>query len=440
MSQLQTDETITNPAFQRLLQQCVHCGLCSAACPTYEVLHTEMDSPRGRISLMRAASEGRVSLNGSFAKHIDLCLACRSCETACPSGVRYGVLVGQTRIAVEKARQIKRTEKFVRDLTLRKLMPNHRRLKRLAGFVRLYQNSGLQRLVRKRKFLPEPLLTMESLLPDIPNNHEENHRSSQAVNTEAGTVAFFRGCVQDAFLAQVNAATLRVLKYNGYRVIVPPDQTCCGAAQFHVGEVDLSRQLARQNIDAFFRLEVEGHQVQAIINNAGGCGASLKEYADLLKDDPVYAEKAEVFVSKVRDISEFLAEHLTVQPKGEIHARVTYSDSCHLRHAQKVTLQPRALLHKIPGLEVVELQHPEFCCGSAGVYNIIHPDLANEILKKKIEDIAATQADTVVVTNTGCYLHILGGVHRGELQVQVKHLVELLDLSYRLGFNGHENS
>lgn len=425
MSQLIPPESLTDPDYKRLLQQCIHCGLCLPACPTYAVFGTEMDAPRGRIALMRAASEGRIGLDGAFEEHISLCLSCRACETACPSGVRYGTLVETARIAMEKARTPSMSERFVRWLSLRKLLPHIGTLRLLARLIRMYQVVGLQHLVRRLNFLPGPLQTMEALLPPLSTHYMDYRHVAPAIGPRQGTVAFFHGCVQEAFLCDINKATIRVLQRNGYEVHFPQGQTCCGAAPLHVGEDELARDLARRNVDAF-----AGDEYNAIINNAGGCGATLKEYAHLLRDDPAYAAKVDWFVAKVKDISEFLTNHLNNPPQGEVCVRATYADSCHLRHAQKVVRQPRSLLQAIPGLELVELKRADQCCGSAGVYNITQAETANAVLDNKMADIAATSADTIVTTNTGCYMQLLYGVRRAGHKARVVHLVELLDQSY----------
>ncbi|HEX7972941.1 MAG TPA: heterodisulfide reductase-related iron-sulfur binding cluster [Anaerolineales bacterium] len=418
-----------SPEMAHLLQQCIHCGLCLQACPTYMVFGTETDSPRGRISLIRAASEGRIGLEGAFQEHIDLCLACRACETACPSGVQYGALVETARIAIEQNRRPAWPERLARWLALRQLMPHVGRLKVIARLGLLYQAVGLSRLVRALDFLPGPLKTLEGMLPPLPARYPDYRRPAPARGPRRGKVAFFYGCVQEAFLADVNAATVRVLQENGYDVHFPPQQTCCGAAQLHLGELELTLKLARQNIDAL--LDAGSEPYTAIINNAGGCGAALKEYAHLLKDDPLYAEKARRFVGKVEDISEFLVEQGWAPPRGEVRARITYSDSCHLRHAQRVIQQPRDLLRAIPGIELVELSRPDLCCGSAGVYNLVQTEAANAILDQKMQDIAATRADLIVAANTGCYFQLLYGARRAGYRARVVHLVELLDQSYQ---------
>ena len=415
--------------YQADVQKCVHCGLCLQACPTYSVFGTEMDSPRGRIVLMRAVSEGRIGadeLNDGFTTHISRCLACRACETACPSGVPYGSLVEEARVLVEHARRPGPAERFVRWLGLRQLMPHVGRLKLLAVLLWLYQAVGLHRLVKSMPFLPPTLRVMQAILPPITPRWRDYQQPARPIGVYYGRVAFFIGCIQEALLAPINEATIRVLQRNGYAVVFPQPQTCCGAAQLHVGDEDLARDLARQNIDAFDALNVE-----AIIVNAGGCGAQLKEYAHLLRDDPAYAEKARQFVAKVQDISQFLVGHLNVPPRGEVRVRATYADSCHLRHAQKIVKPPRDLLKQIPGLTLVELKNPDRCCGSAGVYNLVHPDIADDVLDEKMADIASTGAELIVTTNTGCHMQLYAGVERARLKARVMSLVEVLDLSYR---------
>jgi len=425
MNSTNQSNTLAAPEFKMLLNKCIHCGLCLQSCPTYAVFGTEMDSPRGRIALMRAASDGRIEFGGAFENHISLCLMCRACEQACPSGVQYGTMVETARVALEKTRNPGAVERFVRWLALRQLMPHQERLRFLAWWMRLYQILRIQYLVRGLNLLPKALQNAEALLPCISAFRSDYRSFAPAIGERRGKVALFHGCVQDVFLNEVNSATVKVLQRNGYEVHFPKEQTCCGAAQLHVGEEELFLDLARKNVDSFL-----AHEYDAIINNAGGCGSTLKEYDHLLKDDPVYAEKAREFSTKVKDINEFLMENFHVPPKGNINARVTYADSCHLRHVQKVIRQPRDLLQQIPGLELVELNNPDRCCGSAGVYNIVQMETANAILEDKMEDIASTGADIIVTTNTGCHLQLINGVRRLGLKARVVHLVELLEQSY----------
>ncbi len=412
--------------YRELLDKCVHCGLCLQACPTYAVFGTEMDGPRGRIALMRAAVDGQVSQEEfltTFSEHITLCLECRACESACPSGVQYGKLIEGARIAVEELRDPGVVERFIRWVGMYQLMPHIGQMKMLARLMWLYEVLGVQWVVRTLNILPRPLNAMEGILPPISGRHLDTSKPAPAIGEKRGTVAFFYGCIQEAFLAGINSATIRVLQRNGYEVHFPQSQTCCGAAQWHTGGEKLAQELARQNIEAFEPYDV-------VVNNAGGCGLTLREYPDLLGDDPAYAERAEDFAAKVQDFSEFVHEHLHVPPTGVLNVRATYSDSCHLRHGQGVIDQPRDLLNMIPGMQLIELKHPEYCCGSAGIYNIVQSETANAVLDVKMADIAATGADVLVTSNTGCHMQLVAGVRRARLNTKVLHVAEMLDLSY----------
>ncbi len=412
--------------YRDLLKACVHCGLCLQACPTYAVFGTEMDSARGRIALMRAAVNGKITKEEfltTFAEHITLCLECRACESACPSGVQYGKLIEGARVALEAQRHPGPAERFVKWLGMYQLMPHVGQMKLLARLMWLYESLGGQWLVRTLNLLPKPLNAMEGILPPITAHYPNYDHPAPAIGEARGTVAFFYGCIQEAFLSGINAATVRVLQRNGYEVHFPQAQTCCGAAQWHTGGEALAKDLARQNIDAFEPYDV-------VVNNAGGCGLTLKEYPDLLGDDPVYAGRAEAFAAKVQDFSEFVHANLHTPPEGALHIRATYSDSCHLRHGQGVIDQPRELLRGIPALELVELRQPDRCCGSAGIYNIVQSETANAVLDAKMADIAGTGADIVVTSNTGCHMQLVSGVRRARLNAKVMHIAEVLDLSY----------
>jgi glycolate oxidase iron-sulfur subunit len=346
--------------------------------------------------------------------------------------VKYAKLIETTKVALEHHRKQGAGERAIRWVALKQTMPHVGRLKGMARLLKVYQVTGVQSLVRRMNFLPRPLSAAEGILPPIETRYRDYSRPAEARGEKRGEVAFFIGCIQEAFLNSVNEATIRVLQRNGYEVHFPEGQTCCGAAQLHIGEEALAQELARKNIDAFERYDV-------IINNAGGCGATLKdEYEDLFHDDPVYAEKARAFGKKVKDINEFLMDNLREMPTGIVKLRATYSDSCHLRHAQKVVKQPRALLKLIPGLELVELKLPDRCCGSAGVYNIVHSETADQVLATKMADIAATGAEVVVASNTGCHMQLIAGVRKAGMTangqtVRVMHVVELLDMSYGNG-------
>ncbi|NJP04311.1 MAG: 4Fe-4S dicluster domain-containing protein [Chloroflexaceae bacterium] len=425
-----TLERLTTPAYQTMLQQCIHCGMCLQACPTYHVFGTEMDSPRGRIVFLQAAANGAIDQDGLslLTTHLDRCLGCRACEPACPSNVQYGRLLEEARIALQQQQTPGLAERFVRWIGLDLLLPHRQRLKRLAWLCWFYQICRLQSLVRASGWLPEPLNAMEQILPPIIPRYRRDGQRAPALGTYRGRVGFFAGCVQEAFLAPVNEASIRVLQRNGFEVVEPSAQTCCGAAHIHLGAEAQAQELARRNIDAF-----TAQPVDAIVTNAGGCGLMLKEYAHLLKDDPVYAQKAAALVARTYDIHAFLAEHLYVPPTGRLTARVAYVDSCHLRHGQRVIQQPRSLLRLIPGVELVDLHYPDRCCGSAGVYNITQIATARTILDAKMDDIRQTNATMIATSNTGCHLQLIAGSRQSGLALPVHHVVEVLEQSYQQG-------
>lgn len=408
-----------DPPDPELYLDCIHCGFCLPTCPTYLVLGNEMDSPRGRLTLIRAASEGNIAISDSFARHMDLCLLCRACETACPSGVKFGPLMETARGQIGRQHRYPPAEQRFRDVLLR-TFTDLGRLRILVSLLRLYQRSGLQRLLRGSGLLSRlgRLGRMESLLPRVPAPRTcALPEVTPPKGERRGRVGLLLGCVQRYFFAHVNAATVRVLSENGYEVIAPQDQGCCGSLLVHEGEREQGKQLARQTIDCF-----EQANVDLIVVNAAGCGSAMKEYGELLHADPVYAERAKTFSRKVRDISELLAEtplRGALQPLG---LTVTYHDACHLAHGQKIRREPRMLLKAIPGLQLVELKESDFCCGSAGTYNLRHPDLAQQLLDRKIERIKETGADIVVSGNLGCSLQIEKGLRERGLSIRVMHL------------------
>lgn len=420
---------LLDPAVKDELSRCLHCGMCLQFCPTYHIYGTEMDSPRGRIALMRAAAVGRLKVDDlppSFTRHIALCLGCRACETACPSGVKYGHLIKAAQTTVRQQTRESWAAACLKWFGFKQMMPFRERLKVLASVLWLYENSGLQSLFRSLRFMPRSLRQMELLLPPISREYFNYSAPAPAIGKKRGKVAFFIGCVQEAFLAKANRATIRVLQRNGYEVHFPAGQTCCGAAQLHLGELDFACTLARRNIDAFLDQGFE-----AVISNAGGCGATLKEeYEDLFSSDPASSARAARFSALVQDFSEFMLDHLHEPPAGVVKARAVYSDSCHLRHVQKIKKQPRQLLRMIPGLELVELKHPDLCCGSAGVYNIAHPQTANPILEMKMEDVRAAKADLLVVSNTGCHMQLIAGAQQSGPPIRVVHIAEVMEESY----------
>jgi glycolate oxidase iron-sulfur subunit len=412
---------------QRDLDKCVHCGLCLNACPTYRELRVEMDSPRGRIYQMAQVSSGAAEISPSYIEHIDLCLACRGCETACPSGVQYGRLVEAARAEIEtKIRRPWRT-RLLRHMVFRKLLPSRFNLGLVGAVLYLYQASGLKKLVRMLGLLPRRLQEMESLAPEIETPFFFRYYGSvlTAEHAQRYRVAFLGGCIANISFARLNEATVRVLRKNGCEVSIPGAQTCCGALHVHAGLRDEARQLARRNIDAL----LDGNY-DAIITNAGGCGSTLKEYGELLEHDPEYSEKARRFSALVKDVSEFLAS-IDLNPNLRGAPMIaTYQDSCHLAHGQKIRSAPRKLLAMVPGLELREMQLSDLCCGSAGIYNVVHTDMAMALLEKKMASVNGTGAEVIVTANPGCMLQLAAGVKKFGRGQRVAHVVEILDDAY----------
>jgi glycolate oxidase iron-sulfur subunit len=401
------------------LYQCVHCGLCLNQCPTYRVLRLEPESPRGRIHLVKAAAEGRIELNERFKEHLYLCLLCRACETACPSGVQYG------RIAETAREQLGPPgSPFARALlnfVFTRLLPFPRRLRLVFGLLRFYQRTGAQRILRA--LLPAKLRQMDAMLPAIPARffHPEAN-ILPAIGARRARIAMLNGCVMPLLFGDVNAATVRVLRRNGCEVVLPKEQICCGALNIHNGETSAAKRMARHNIDVFLAANVD-----AIIVNAAGCGAAMKEYGYLLRDDPAYRDKAERFSARVKDAGEFLGDLGLESELRPVDLTVTYQDPCHLVHGQRIRNQPRKLLQSIPGLKLIEMEGSDRCCGSAGIYNLTHADMSQHLLKEKMQSVAATKAEAVVAPNPGCMLQLRYGAQRYGPAVKVYHLMDLLD-------------
>ena len=410
-----------------LIDKCVHCGFCLAVCPTYVLWKEEMDSPRGRIYLMKMVSEGKATINETWVGHFDACLGCMACVTACPSGVEYGKLIEATRAQIERRYTRSASEmRFRRFLFSTFTRPD--RLRVLLLPLLLYQRTGLQALVRRvglPKLLPARLRAMEALLPRVPSQ-ETLPALIPAQGERRRRVGILLGCVQRVFFPHVNTATARVLAAEGCEVVAPSAQPCCGALLVHAGEEEQALKFARQTIDAF-----EKAQVDEVIINAAGCGSTLKEYGHLLRDDPAYAARARAFAAKCRDISEFLAE---LAPRATWHAlrlRVAYHDACHLQHAQSIRAQPRVLLSRIPQLQLLEIPEAAVCCGSAGIYNLVQSEAAAQLGDRKAGHLAALEADMVVTSNPGCLLQLQSALARTGRKLPVRHIVELLDASIR---------
>ncbi len=431
------------PEYSEILK-CTHCGLCLQQCPTYRVLGWEMDSPRGRVRLMRGVTEGAFEVTPEFAEHMDVCLACRACQTACPATIGFGQMVEAARTQALQTLPQNLLTRFARWLVVKQLFPYPRRLNFLAALLRVYQRSGLQTLARKLRLIPPALRASEALLPRVPEQFFSVGRvvspspdfAGGLGGNSRGAVAFFAGCVMSNVFAETNAATIRVLTRNGFEVIIPEGQNCCGAIAVHTGERATVQEMARRNIDAFAPTlpspvgDGGGSGWGCILTNAAGCGVALKEYVYLLRDDPAYADKAKQFSARVKDVTEFLAALELQKPTREIRARVTYQDACHMAHGQGIRAQPRALLAQVPGLQLVEMRDADRCCGSAGVYNITQPEISMQVLDEKMDAIAATQPEMIVTANPGCLLQLQAGVQRAGLKAEVVHVMDLLDRAY----------
>ncbi len=419
-----------HPPTQDLLEDCVHCGFCLPTCPTYLLWGEEMDSPRGRIYLMNMAANGEIGMTDEFVQHMDLCLGCMACVTACPSGVQYEKLIEATRAQVERRYEREPEDQAFRSL-LFALFPYPERLRATLPLLWLYQQSGLKRVLRSplaKRLIPARLLGMESVLPPVSLDTLKGHipAFTAAQGTARRRVGMLAGCVQRVFFDPVNAATIRVLAAEGCDVVIPQEQGCCGALNFHAGREAGGLERARQLIDTFERANVD-----TIVVNAAGCGSTMKEYGYLLRDDPVYAAKAERFSAMVRDISELLAELPPVAPRLPIPLRVAYHDACHLAHAQGVRIQPRTVLGAIPGLTVLNIPEAEICCGSAGIYNLVQPAAADDLGARKARNILATEPELIATANPGCLLQVGAALTRLGETVPIVHPIELVDASIR---------
>jgi glycolate oxidase iron-sulfur subunit len=412
--------------------KCVHCGLCLNACPTYRELGVEMDSPRGRIYQMIQVERGNLELGESFVRHMDLCLDCRACETACPSGVEYGRLVEAARGQIEKYYRRPFATRLLRRLFLRAILPDRRRLEFLGKLLRLYQGSGLERAVLASGvlgLLPGNLEVVARLSPRMekPFFTKQLGTVIPAIGPRRFRVAFAAGCISNLAFARLNEATVRVLARNGCEVVIPENQGCCGALHVHAGLRDLARELALRNIRSF---GADGFD--AIITNAAGCGAVLKEYPQLFEHEGrEHYGAAQGFSARVKDVTEFLASIEFNRKFGAIKTRIAYQEPCHLGHAQRVRQAPRQLMAAIPETKLVELKETEICCGSAGIYNVIHSDMAGRLLRNKMQCVDQTGADWIITANPGCLLQLRAGIRASSRpDRRVLHVVELLDEAY----------
>ena len=419
-----------HPPERQHIDECVHCGFCLPACPTYVLWGEEMDSPRGRIYMIKKAAEGAAPVDERFRQHMDNCLGCMACMTACPSGVEYNKLIEPVRAQIERNAPRGAGESFLRRLIFA-TFPYPARLRLLGIPLVVYEKSGLRALVRATGVLnrlPKRLAAMEALLPDLP---PELFTRLPAVvwpkSAPRRRVGMLTGCVQRVFFPHVNAATARVLAAEGCEVVIPREQACCGALMVHSGLEEEAAALARKTIAVF-----EAAQVDAVVVNSAGCGSTMKEYGYLLRDDPKWAGRAAAFSAKCKDIAELLCELEPQAPRHALKLRAAYHDACHLQHAQGVRDQPRRLLAAIPELEVAEIPEGSLCCGSAGVYNLLQPDAANALGDRKVENLLSTRAQAVLSANPGCLLQLMNGLRRRGLKAMPTfHMVELLDASIR---------
>jgi len=415
-----------HPPAAELVADCVHCGFCLPSCPTYVLWGEEMDSPRGRIYLMQQGLEGE-PLSDSMVGHFDACLGCMACVTACPSGVQYDSLIEATRAQVERRYKRDAGDRLLREAIFA-VFPYPRRLRLVRGPLRAYQRSGLQRMVRRSGLLDRlapTLAAMEALAPPV-GKAERLPPRVPAVGKRRAVVGLLTGCVQREFFPGVNAATARVLAAEGCEVVIPTGQGCCGALSVHNGREAEAVAFAKRTIDDF-----EAAGVENVVVNAAGCGSSMKEYADLLRDEPAYAQRAVQFASSVRDVSELLTTLGPVALRHALPVTVAYHDACHLAHAQGIRAQPRALLAAIPGLELREIAEPDICCGSAGVYNLLNAEPARELGDRKTRNILATGADLLVTANPGCLMQVAASARRLGASLALAHTVEVIDASIR---------
>lgn len=418
-----------------ILQQCIHCGMCLATCPTYEITKLERSSPRGRIKMIKSVARGEMEMSKIFADEMNFCLDCQACETACPAGVKYGRMVETARVVIDNTQYVSKFGVAVKRFALRKIVASRNGLKFFSNLLKFYQKYGLQKLVRVTgilKIFSKNLAEIETLSPVIADKFSDTQiKEIELPNGEVKyKTAFHFGCLMNTMFADINIDTIDVLKECGCKIITPQDQVCCGSLMGHNGDMDFALKLARKNIDAF-----DKHDYDYLISNSAGCGAFMKDYAHLLEDDPAYAEKAKRFSAKVKDVMEFFSEQKPVlqfnlepiAPSVRLEPELTtYHDACHLIHAQKVSTQPREVIKSLPGVKYTELEEASWCCGSAGIYNVVRYDDAVKQLERKMNNIRQTKAKIVLTGNPGCMGQIKHGTQKFNVDVEVLHPVTLI--------------
>jgi len=409
-----------------ILSQCIHCGLCLSVCPTYELTKLERSSPRGRIRLIKAVAKGEMPITQTFADEMSFCLDCQACETACPAGVKYGTMVEAARIEVENAGFGSPAGRLIKRIALKLILAFHFNLKIAAKFLYFYQNFGIQKFLHNVglfKLISKRLSEVDKLAPRVSKTFSTNF--IQEYTKPEGEVkyktAFLTGCLMDVMFAEINKDTIDVLSACGCEVFSPKDQVCCGSLHAHNGDIETAKKLAKKNINAF-----EKYDYQYLLSNSAGCGAFMKEYGNVLKDDKVYSERAKKFSEKVKDVTEFLAIEKPIKNLGKINEIVTYHDACHLAHTQKVVSEPREVLKSIPGLDIKNLEESSWCCGSAGIYNIVRYEDSMKILQRKMNNIKNTNAHIVLTGNPGCIQQIKYGAEKFNVNVKVMHPITLI--------------
>ncbi len=413
-----------------VISQCMHCGMCLAVCPTYNETFEEQSSPRGRIRLIKAVADGVLPITDKFMDEMDFCLDCQACETACPAGVKYGSMVEAARVVITKQKANGAIGRWMKKIGMNVILASPTILRFFSRFFYAYQQFGIRSFMHKSglfRLFGKNFAEYDKLLPDFSKTFSVSviKPVMPPYGQKKHTVAFLTGCLMDVAFAEINIDTVKILQRNGCEVITPRQQYCCGSLHAHYGEMDKAVSLARKNLDAF-----DGYQFDYLVANSAGCGAFMKEYAHIFEHEPQYAEKAKKFSAKVRDITEFLAENEPTAPLGQVEGKITYHDACHLAHTQKVTKQPRKVIMEIPGVDYVELPESTWCCGSAGIYNVVRYDDSMKFLNRKIENLKQTNADVVVMANPGCLLQMKYGVEKQKLPIEVIHTVTLLERSY----------
>ena len=404
-----------------ILSQCIHCGMCLAVCPTYELTKLERSSPRGRIKLIKSVAEGTMPLSNIFADEMNFCLDCQACETACPAGVKYGVMVESARSEIDNSSYGPFLMKFIKKFILKYIVAIPQNLKTASRLLYFYQQSFLPELLKK--ILPRKLAELDALSPRVSKKFCDSiiEEITEPIGEKKMDTAFLYGCIMNVMFSEINKDTVELLSKNGCRVSTPKDQVCCGSLHAHNGDPETAKKLAVKNLKAFGKYNYE-----YLVSNSAGCGAFMKEYKHIFEDDNELKEIAESFSGRVKDLSEFFPDiiPLNLESKDE---KVTYHDACHLVHSQKVSLQPRKIINSIPGIDYVELNEANWCCGSAGIYNITRYDDSMKILDRKIKNIKETGAEKVITSNPGCITQLEYGLKKNGLNVRVEHLVSFLN-------------